>query len=1022
MKRPSYIIPALILYVLLPGCGSHHVVKQSEPQRVVETQKDTATVIARPVDTTTTVQKVDTAKAVPQKTLEGDIQKLFTQIHFTFQLPKGVVVEKVKADTAAGVVSVYCNELLSWMPFRENTVREIYDSLKPYFAKNGKIPRIAMYSLNRPIEDLIPNLYRSSKSSYDAARIPKESGIQVVHNISKPYKVSAGLQNRNLVVWPSHGRYYNNKAARWEWQRPRLFQTVEDLLSYSIVVPYLIPMLENAGANVYMPRERDVQTSEVIVDNDSPKDLSSGAYEEKLTGYSIIKNCIGNGFAKSDTYTGTENPFHMGTCRTLVSDTIVSTKLVWTPDIPRKGEYAVYITYKASAQNSNAVHYVVNHAGGSSEFLVNQQIGGDTWFYLGTFVFEKGRDASKSSVSLDNKYSTTGLSITADAVRFGGGMGQVVKDGSTSGLPKFAEAARYWLQTAGMPDTLVYLLNDSNEYKDDYQSRPEYVNYLCGLPKGPANDRSAGLHIPIDMSLALHTDAGIAKHDSVVGTMSIYSIKDFSGSEYYPGGVSRFAARDAADIIQTQILSDIQSSSDKNWIRRSLRNADYSEAMRPNVPAVLLELFSHQNFTDMVYVHDPKFKMSLARSIYKGIVKYFSECSNAPYVIQPLPVSHLASKLNENGAVTISWTAEKDSLEPTAVPTSFVVYRREGNGGFDNGTMATNNEITFSDLRQNTLYSFKVTAINAGGESFPSETISVGISTASTKQVLIINGFHRLAAPASISTAGFEGFLNFSDAGVPYKYSVDFTGAQSDFDPASEYKSNDAPGHGASYADFEGKVIAGNTFDYPALHGEAILAAGYSFATCSDAAVIDKSVELTGYAAIDVIYGEEKSGAGGRSRGVMPNDLTAKLKKYLAKKGTLFISGAYIATDIFKTAGRSDVTAFTNENLHYDFAGSHASMSGEVWSCAPDIFPDNFILHFNTVENDSIYKVEAPDGLQPMHKAKTILRYAENRTSAAIAYKNDSGVVAFGFPFETILDKQQRLDCMRYVLRYLTEK
>lgn len=1021
MKRLCCVIPVLMLYVMLNGCGSHQVVKQTEPERVVEITKDTAVVVVTPpVDTI--VQKIDTVKAAPQKTLEGNVQKLFTQMHFSFQLPKGVVVEKVKEDTVAGSVSVYCNELLSWMPFRENTVREIYDSLKPYFAKTNKISAIKVYSLNRPIEDLIPNFYRASTSAYDAARIPKEQGAQVVRDINKPYKVSAGLQNRNLVVWPSHGRYYANKSARWEWQRPRLFQTVEDLLSYSIIVPYLIPMLENAGANVYVPRERDIQTSEVIVDNDSPKDISSGAYEEKLTGYSVIKNCPENGFAKSDSYAGTENPFRMGTCRTFLSDTTVSTKIVWTPDIPRKGEYAVYISYKASAQNSNAVHYVVHHAGGSSEFSINQQIGGDTWFYLGTFVFEKGRDAINGSVSLDNKCSTVGLSITADAVRFGGGMGQIVRDGSTSGVPKFAEAARYWLQTAGMPDTLVYRLNEDSEYKDDYQSRPEYVNYLYGVPKGPANNRNAGLHIPIDMSLALHTDAGIAKHDSVVGTMSIYSIKDFNGSEYYPGGVSRFAARDAADIIQTQIVNDIHSAFDKNWIRRSLRNSDYSEAMRPNVPAVLLEVLSHQNFTDMQYAHDPKFKMALARSIYKGIVKYFSVYTNTPYVIQPLPVSHLASKLNENNSITISWKAEKDSLEPTAVPASFVVYRREGNGGFDNGTVAAGNEITFSDVKQNTLYSFKVTAVNAGGESFPSEIISAGISTASKKQILIINGFHRLAPPANISTPGFEGFINFSDAGVPYKYSIDFTGAQSDFNPASEYKSNDAPGHGASYADFEGKVIAGNAFDYPVVHGEAILAAGYSFAACGDDAVIDKAIDLNTYAALDLIYGEEKSGAGGFSRGVVPNDLVVKLKKYLAKKGNIFITGAYISTDIFKTPGRSDVSAFTNESLHYDFAGSHVSMSGEVWSCAPDIFPDNFILRFNTTENDSIYKVEAPDGLQPLYKAKTILRYAENRISAAIAYKNSYGIVAFGFPFETILGKQQRLDCMKYVLKYLTEK
>jgi hypothetical protein len=1020
MKRLRYSTAVFVLLILFHGCGSHAIVKHQEPEPVIAVKKDTLVVITQPVDTIK--PKIDTVKAVPQRTLEGNIQKLFTQMHFSFQLPKGVVVEKVRTDTAAGLVSVYCNELLSWMPFRESTVHEIYDSLKPYFAKENKISRVKMYSLNRPIEDLIPNFYRASKSAYDITRIPPEPGTQVVHGLSKPYVVSAGLQNRSLVVWPSHGRYYTSKSSRWEWQRPRLFQTVEDLLSYSIVIPYLVPMLENAGANVYVPRERDIQTSEVIVDNDSPTDISSGAYEEKLTGYSTIKNGSGNGYAKTDSYSGRENPFQRGTFRALLSDTITSTKIQWTPDIPRQGEYAVYITYKASTANSNAVHYTVNHAGGSSEFVINQQIGGDTWYYLGTFEFNKGRAAVNGSVSLDNKGPNAGLWITADAVRFGGGMGQIVRDGSTSGLPKFCEAARYWLQTAGMPDSLVYFLNDKNEYKDDYQARPEYVNYLCGMPKGPSGNRNAGLHVPIDMSLALHTDAGIARHDSVVGTMSIYSIKDFSGSDYYPGGISRFAARDAADIIQTQIVSDIQAAYNKNWVRRSLRNADYSEATRPNVPAVLLELFSHQNFSDMLYAHDPKFKMSLARSIYKGIVKYFSVYSNTPYVIQPLPVSHLASRLTDNSSVTISWTAEKDSLEPTAVPTAFVVYRREGSGGFDNGTATSGTEITFNDLKPGNVYSFKVTAVNAGGESFPSEIIAAGISSGSKKPVLIVNGFHRLAAPASISTPDFEGFLNFSDAGVPYKYSVDFTGAQNDFNPASEFKSNDAPGHGASYADFEGRVIAGNTFDYPAVHGEAIIAAGYSFATCGDDAVIDKAVELNNYVAVDVIYGEEKSLSGGQSRGVIPRELAVKLKKYLAKRGNLFITGAYISTDIFKTPNRSDVTTFTNENLHFDFAGSHASMSGEVWSCAPDIFPDNFILRFNTTENDSMYKVEAPDGLQPMQKAKTILRYAENRTSAAVAYKNDYGVVAFGFPFETILDKQQRLDCMRYVLKYLTEK
>ena len=41
------------------------------------------------------------------------------------------------------------------------------------------------------------------------------------------------------------------------------------MFTQSFVLPYLVPMLENAGAYVMLPRERDTQINEVIVDNDS---------------------------------------------------------------------------------------------------------------------------------------------------------------------------------------------------------------------------------------------------------------------------------------------------------------------------------------------------------------------------------------------------------------------------------------------------------------------------------------------------------------------------------------------------------------------------------------------------------------------------------------------------------------------------------------------------------------------------------------------------------------------------------
>ena len=63
-----------------------------------------------------------------------------------------------------------------------------------------------------------------------------------------------------------------------------------------------------------------------------------------------------------------------------------------------------------------------------------------------------------------------------------------------------------------------------NDYNDDYQSRGEWVNYLMGAPSGPTVDKSAkGLGIPVDLSFAFHTDAGITANDTVIGTLGIYS-------------------------------------------------------------------------------------------------------------------------------------------------------------------------------------------------------------------------------------------------------------------------------------------------------------------------------------------------------------------------------------------------------------------------------------------------------------------------------------------------------------------
>ena len=184
-----------------------------------------------------------------------------------------------------------------------------------------------------------------------------------------------------------------------------------------------------------------------------------------------------------------ENPFTSGTHRIITSDLRQTAWVKWTPKFDTAGKYAVYISYSASNQNADDAVYVVGHAAGLDTLIVNQTIGGNTWVYLGTFNFLKTEIDSTEfwqGVQLSNYSSEEGKIISADGVRFGGGLGVVERGGKTSGRPKFVEGAKYYLQYAGMPDTLVYNLNENkNDYNDDYQSRAEYVNYLKEtIPEG----------------------------------------------------------------------------------------------------------------------------------------------------------------------------------------------------------------------------------------------------------------------------------------------------------------------------------------------------------------------------------------------------------------------------------------------------------------------------------------------------------------------------------------------------------
>ena len=120
----------------------------------------------------------------------------------------------------------------------------------------------------------VERLYSDAGYSY----VRKSEKAPFVYALDKMRHPKKGLDGKVIAMWQSHGFYFEPKLNRWEWQRARIFQTVEDLYTQSFVMPYLMPMLENAGAYVMSPRERDTRRAELIVDNNGG--FAAGAYAE----------------------------------------------------------------------------------------------------------------------------------------------------------------------------------------------------------------------------------------------------------------------------------------------------------------------------------------------------------------------------------------------------------------------------------------------------------------------------------------------------------------------------------------------------------------------------------------------------------------------------------------------------------------------------------------------------------------------------------------------------------------------
>ena len=944
-----------------------------------------------------------------------------------------VPIRVESAYTFKGNDSLYVNfgRNVADYPIRPEGLKKIYELVKNNLPSNLKGKKLAIFAAGSKLEHLMTPFYNSNgkfaKTQRDGIIRVSSTEKRLKEQEGKPFAITKGLQDRHIAMQNSHGWYYEPTLDRWEFQRARLFGVVEDTYTMSYVEPFLVPMLENAGAVVLLPKERDWTKVEVIVDNDTQKNgysISAGSYpwtKGDEPGFAHPKK----------SYTYGENPFKMGSYMQVegllssenqdkAGKSLNPSTITWTPKFEEDGDYAVYISYHTLPSSADNVSYTVKYSGGQAEFSVNQKMGGGMWIYLGTFHFKKGNQDQGVTLTNAKSYGT----VTADACKFGGGMGNIARgegEGFVSGMPRFLEGARYFLQWSGFADSVYSMSHNENDYTDDYVSRGKFVNAIAGGSKSLRRWGAESRHIPVDLSFAFHTDAGNALSDTIIGTLSIYTrtCKDFGGENLYPNGDDRILGRYLADIVQTQLVDDITDKYGFAWSRRQLWDRSYSESRSPQVPGMLLEFLSHHNYADMKFGLDPDFRFTASRAIYKGILKFLAMKNNVPYTVQPLPVNEMQVVLDDGQSnAIVTWSPVEDKLEPTATPTGYVVYTAIDDNGFDQGKYVAEPKFKAS-IKKDHIYRFKVTAVNEGGESFPSEVVAAGVPSQikSGDIVLVVNAFDRVGAPKWIQSkdSTMAGFFADYDHGVPYLKDASYLGKMYEYRRDVPWTDDDAPGFGACYSDQAGNVIAGNTFDYAYDHGLAFMHNGYAFISSTRSAVENGKTDITKFNICDLILGKQcQSNDGALTKLVKYHAYTPELKKALkdfcSNGRNLLVSGAYVATDLVDAyeVDKKEGPKFLGDVLKIKWMTHSASTDGKVASVRNDFGFDG-TYEFWSELNDKKYVCEAPDAFTPAGKdSYTIFRYPQTSISAAVAYPGkDYKTVVFGFPIETIKSQDQ---------------
>jgi hypothetical protein len=700
-----------------------------------------------------------------------------------------------------------------------------------------------------------------------------------------PGRADGFLSGRAVYMSQCHGWLYSEVLGRFATQRGDVWDTVEDFHNPEGANVYLLNYLENAGAAVYTARERGMNTNQALSDD------SDATYSE--VGTDFIEG--DPGFADAAPYPYGVNPFSQGTTRRFPADG--GSVATWVPNIPEAGYYAVYVSWDGAPDNTTSAHYQLEHPGGTIDRYFDQTVHGSTWQYVERLWLDQGESLS---LSLIGDSPEAGTWLSADAVRVGGGMGDVERVGDLTGRPRWESSAVLYNQYNGAP-TYVY-----DPWGDGDGSDPSTRSLWADWEHPPSEDA---------VYLSWHSNA--SGGGDARGTVTYFAGGGPDAPADHPAacnysGEAIEGSYTLANLVQTELVAAFVDRWDPNWQDRGVNEACFSEvnpSYNDEMPAALVELAFHDNYDDTLYLKHPRFRDDSSRAMYRGVVRYFAERDGVPAVFLPEPPETVALTHGEDGLLHLTWSMGSSGAPLGDAATGYLVALSRDGRAWDTGTPIAGTEAVILAAPGTPVFA-RVIATNAGGLSFPSITVGARQSPTGAAPVLVINAFDRLD----------RGLLEFVD--VPNV---------GDIDRFDIHRTNDE------------SLIA--------THGQAISAAGWYFDSASDEAAA--LLNLSAYDAVVWSAAEESF----VDQSFSPEQ-QIDIRTYWENGGALWVSGSEILWDL-DALGDNDDLAFATEVLGSTMAAdASASMNVDGEGILASVGPMDFDM-----TDGAPYPVEWPDVL-----------------------------------------------------------